>query len=87
MLFLLVQLTINSPDCPDGIGVSNPWTEYVRMLPSTVPVPTTWNEEELMALIGTSLEVRGFVSYILHLIIFSLKPSLFLLAFHADAIF
>ncbi|TAQ84687.1 hypothetical protein B7494_g6989 [Chlorociboria aeruginascens] len=39
-----------------GIGVSNPWTEYVKMLPDVVPVPTMWNEEERALLVGTSLE-------------------------------
>lgn len=57
MLFLLLQVTITSPDCPHAVGVSNPWTEYVRMLPSSVPVPTCWSEQERTMLVGTSLEV------------------------------
>jgi len=57
MLFLLMQMTMTSPDVSPSVGVSNPWTEYIRMLPSHVPVPTTWQEEQRMLLFGTSLEV------------------------------
>jgi hypothetical protein len=57
MLFLLMQITIASLDCPRGVGVSNPWTEYVKMLPSIVPTPTMWADEHCRMLIGTSLEV------------------------------
>lgn len=57
LLFLLMQMTITCPDVSCNIGVSNPWTEYVKLLPSDVPVPTTWSEEQRMLLIGTSLEV------------------------------
>lgn len=56
MLFLLMQITIAShPD--EKVGVSNPWTEYVKMLPASIPVPTLWSEEERLMLVGTSLEV------------------------------
>ncbi len=48
----------------DGVGVSNPWSEYLKMLPSSVPVPTTWTEEERTLLVGTSLEVGGDASQI-----------------------
>lgn len=57
MLFLLMQITILSPDHSVSVGVSNPWTEYARILPSKVPLPTTWTEHEQEFLIGTSLEV------------------------------
>jgi hypothetical protein len=58
LLFLLMQITIASPDHGQNVGLSNPWTEYVKMLPSEVPVPTLWNEGEQEVLLqGTSLEV------------------------------
>ncbi len=38
------------------MGVSNPWTEYLQFLPSTVLVPTLWTEDERLLLRGTSLE-------------------------------
>lgn len=52
-----MQVTITSPDVSHSIGVSNPWTEFVKMLPSEVPVPTLWTEQERVFLVGTSLEV------------------------------
>lgn len=52
-----MQMTIASWDDPVGVGVSNPWTEYVKMLPSNVPVPTAWTEDQRTLLAGTSLEV------------------------------
>lgn len=57
MLFLLMQITIAAKHHGMNVGLSNPWTEYVRMLPSEVPVPTLWSEEERVMLVGTSLEV------------------------------
>jgi hypothetical protein len=58
-----MQITIASVESAsnDGVspGVSNPWSEYVKMLPSNVPVPTMWTEEERTLLAGTSLEVGG----------------------------
>jgi hypothetical protein len=58
MLFLLMQITIaSSTHSGQNVGLSNPWTEYVRMLPEDVPVPTLWSEEERIMLVGTSLEV------------------------------
>ncbi|KAL2073420.1 hypothetical protein VTL71DRAFT_10744 [Oculimacula yallundae] len=56
MLFLLMQITIAAKHHELKIGLSNPWTEYVRMMPSEVPVPTLWSEEEKVMLTGTSLE-------------------------------
>lgn len=58
LLFLVLQITITSPSHGQSVGVSNPWTEYVKMLPDTVPVPTLWTEDECIMLRGTSLEVR-----------------------------
>jgi hypothetical protein len=52
-----MQATIDSLCGAEGIGVSNPWTEYVKMLPSNVPVPTRWTEDQRALLAGTSLEV------------------------------
>lgn len=57
LLFLLMQITIGSPELEQMVGVSNPWTEYVKILPSLIPLPTMWTEEERMLLVGTSLEV------------------------------
>lgn len=57
MLFLLMQITIASHPDEKTIGLSNPWTEYVKMLPNSIPVPTLWTEEERLMLVGTSLEV------------------------------
>ncbi len=59
MLFLLMQITIAARHHGMNVGASNPWTEYVRMLPESVPVPTMWNEEEKVMLVGTSLEVSN----------------------------
>jgi hypothetical protein len=52
-----MQITAASQDHGQTVGLSNPWTEYVKMLPNDVPVPTMWTEEERSMLIGTSLEV------------------------------
>lgn len=57
MLFLLMQITIAAKHHGMNVGASNPWTEYVRMLPESIPVPTMWSEEERVMLVGTSLEV------------------------------
>ena len=59
MIFLLVQITYASPDFADKrhrIGVSNPWTEYIKFLPQSVVLPTTYNDEEKELLRGTSLK-------------------------------
>lgn len=52
-----MQVTIGSVQHTMKVGVSSPWTEYVKMLPADVPVPTTWTEEQRNGLIGTSLDV------------------------------
>jgi hypothetical protein len=56
MIFLLVQITHSSSDYQDKIGVSSPWTEYIKFLPSSFPLPTFYTAEEQMLLRGTSLE-------------------------------
>ena len=57
LLFLLMQITITSSGHGLSVGVSNPWTEYVKMLPDVVPLPTLWTDDECVMLRGTSLEV------------------------------
>lgn len=59
LIFLLVQIAHSSPDLVDErprIGVSNPWTEYVKFMPKDIPLPTFYSEEELELLRGTSLK-------------------------------
>ncbi|KAJ6109179.1 hypothetical protein N7486_001413 [Penicillium sp. IBT 16267x] len=56
MIFLLVQITHNSSQKPRRIGVSSPWTEYIKFFPSSFSLPTFWSEEERELLRGTSLE-------------------------------
>ncbi|KAI9845142.1 MAG: hypothetical protein M1837_005027 [Sclerophora amabilis] len=55
LIFLLVQITISSPGRIRRVGVSGPWTEYVKFL-SAVSLPTTWTDEEQALLMGTSLQ-------------------------------
>ncbi|CAG8982601.1 hypothetical protein HYALB_00008093 [Hymenoscyphus albidus] len=54
MVFLLIH--ISREEDGKSLGVKNPWTEYVKVLPGHIPVPTMWSEEERMLLTGTSLE-------------------------------
>ncbi|KAI0450273.1 hypothetical protein F5B21DRAFT_440863 [Xylaria acuta] len=56
LLFLLTQLVLSSPDYNGGQGASTAWTQYFKLLPTQVPVPTLWSESELSLLRGTSLE-------------------------------
>ena len=56
MILLLVQMTHNSLQGSQRVGVSNPWTEYVKFLPSSFSLTTFWSEEEQELLRGTSLE-------------------------------
>ncbi|KAI1425676.1 hypothetical protein F5Y12DRAFT_354873 [Xylaria sp. FL1777] len=56
LLFLLTQLVLSSPDYTGGQGASTAWTQYFKLLPNDVPVPTLWTEPELSLLRGTSLE-------------------------------
>jgi hypothetical protein len=55
---LLIQLFHSSPDlrsANETIGISNPWTEYVKFLPPSFPLPTFYTAEEQELLRGTSL--------------------------------
>ena len=59
LIFLLVQITYSSPDfadAPHRIGLSNPWTEYIKFMPSSIPLPTFYTDEEVELLRGTSLQ-------------------------------
>ncbi|KAK3327526.1 hypothetical protein B0T19DRAFT_165293 [Cercophora scortea] len=57
LLFLLVQMVLASRAHQSSVvGVSNPWTEYIKFLPQEVLVPTLWTEDERLLLKGTSLE-------------------------------
>ncbi|KAI8953195.1 hypothetical protein F4801DRAFT_588376 [Xylaria longipes] len=56
LLFLLTQLVMSSPDYNGGQGAGTAWTQYFKLLPTQVPVPTLWSESELSLLKGTSLE-------------------------------
>ncbi|CRL22634.1 unnamed protein product [Penicillium camemberti] len=58
LIFLLIQLSHSSPDLQtahETIGISNPWTEYVKFLPPSFPLPTFYTAEEQELLQGTSL--------------------------------
>jgi hypothetical protein len=57
-----MQITLGSSGQGEHVGVSNPWTQYVKLLPNSVPVPTMWTEEERVLLMGTSLEVCLYFS-------------------------
>ncbi len=65
MLYLLMQITVGSPDRGMNVGLSTAWTAYVKMMPGVVPVPTMWSEEERILLLGTSLEVRYWLLLLL----------------------
>jgi hypothetical protein len=52
---LLVQITNASPDFDGPISITNPHTDYVKLLPRTVLLPTSYTEEEKDLLFGTSL--------------------------------
>ncbi|KAJ5493818.1 hypothetical protein N7463_009905 [Penicillium fimorum] len=59
LIFLLIQLSHTSPDlhsAHETIGISNPWTEYVKFLPPSFPLPIFYTAEEQELLRGTSLE-------------------------------
>ncbi|KAG2009200.1 hypothetical protein GB937_007977 [Aspergillus fischeri] len=59
LIFLIVQITHASPDFANQrqkIGVSNPWTEYIRFMPASIPLPTFYSAEERELLRGTSLQ-------------------------------
>ncbi|GLI71976.1 hypothetical protein PoHVEF18_000143 [Penicillium ochrochloron] len=52
-----LRQVLEAVDMPLHIGVSNPWTEYVKFFPSSFPLPTFYSAEELELLRGTSLAV------------------------------
>ncbi|CAG8148779.1 unnamed protein product [Penicillium olsonii] len=58
LIFLLIQLSHNSPDLQSKhtVGVSNPWSEYVKFLPPSFPLPTFYTAQEQELLQGTSIE-------------------------------
>ena len=51
---MLLQFTNNATG--GSVGVSSPFSEYVKFLPLRVTLPTFWNETERAAIVGTSLE-------------------------------
>ncbi|RYC57098.1 hypothetical protein CHU98_g9108 [Xylaria longipes] len=53
------QLVMSSPDYNGGQGAGTAWTQYFKLLPTQVPVPTLWSESELSLLKGTSLEMTS----------------------------
>lgn len=55
MIFLLVQITNASPDFDGPISVTNPHTDYVKLLPESFLLPTFYTDEEKNLLFGTSL--------------------------------
>lgn len=61
MIFLLVQLTHSSPGFHSEhyhhhrVGVSTPWSEYLKFLPPSFPLPTFYTTTEQELLGGTSL--------------------------------
>lgn len=58
MLYLLCHLVHSRKGHGQPRGCSSTaWTEYVGLLPRTMPVPTMWSEDERLLLKGTSLEV------------------------------
>lgn len=56
LIFLLLQLTHNSWSKVERIGASNPFTQYLKFLPSIFTLPTFWNAAERELIAGTSLE-------------------------------
>ncbi|OKL64489.1 hypothetical protein UA08_00871 [Talaromyces atroroseus] len=55
LIFLLCHITYES-DTHTKIGVTNPWSEYIKFIPSDIPLPTLWTEVERVLLYGTSLK-------------------------------
>jgi hypothetical protein len=48
-------MTVDSDGVDGSASVKNPHTDYVKLLPEQVPLPTFYNEEERQLLSGTSL--------------------------------
>ncbi|KAE8153869.1 SET domain-containing protein [Aspergillus avenaceus] len=60
LIFLILQITYSTPDFANEhhrIGLSNPWTEYVQYMPSSILLPTFYTSEERELLRGTSLKM------------------------------
>ena len=55
MIFLLLQITQSSPDFDGQVLTSSPFTDYVKLLPESVLLPTLYTTEEKDLLIGTTL--------------------------------
>ncbi|KJZ79673.1 hypothetical protein HIM_01142 [Hirsutella minnesotensis 3608] len=57
MMYLLCHLVHcrKGPSASRGT-TSTPWTEYLRFLPQSIPVPTLWTKPERLLLSGTSLQ-------------------------------
>ena len=51
-----MQIVMSSLDMPSKIGVSNPWSEYVKFVATETSLPIFWTEAERQCLWGTSLE-------------------------------
>ncbi|KAK0384948.1 hypothetical protein NLU13_7427 [Sarocladium strictum] len=56
VLYLFTHLVAKKRDSTAGIA-STAWTEYIKLLPTDIPVPTLWPEADRSLLQGTSLEV------------------------------
>lgn len=56
LIFLLLQLTYNSSSKVERKDASNPFTKYLKFLPSSFTLPTFWNATERELIAGTSLE-------------------------------
>ncbi|KAH6604652.1 hypothetical protein Trco_006359 [Trichoderma cornu-damae] len=56
LLYLLTHLALPKRSCAGARCASTPWTEYLKFLPRSIPVPTMWTADERELLKGTSLE-------------------------------
>ena len=56
MIFLLLQITQSSPDYEGEPLTKSCFTDYVKLLPETVLLPTFYTEEEKELLFGTTLQ-------------------------------
>ncbi|EEQ30174.1 hypothetical protein McanMca71_000487 [Microsporum canis] len=56
LIFLLLLITHTSVEKGDHVGISSPWTEYIKFLPEAYELPTFYTLAERELLRGTSLE-------------------------------
>lgn len=56
MIFLLLQITQSSPDYQGDSLTKCPFTDYVKLLPESVLLPTFYTEDERDLLFGTTLQ-------------------------------